>query len=219
MTKTNDVIGKFITLEGGEGVGKTTLIKSVGAWLESMGKRVVMTREPGGTALGDGIRQLFKSPPEGEVISAEAEALLVSAARAQHVTQVIRPALARGEWVLCDRFADSMRVYQGLLNGVALNDVEWLIQFSTGGVLPDITFLLDCDVDTSLRRISEASLSRDDATRFDHAERHVHERLRGSYRKVAGFFPGRFYILEGGQPPQQVFESARLELSRRWLNA
>lgn len=209
--------GKFITLEGGEGVGKSTLIQRLSSWLVSAGATVVVTREPGGTPLADGVRQLFKAPPGDEQITPETEALLVSAARAQHISQLVLPALRRGDWVLCDRYIDSTRVYQGLLNGIPMNELDWLIKFSTGGLVPDITFLLDCDVDVSLKRISQSDASRDDAARYDHASRAVHERLRDGFRRVAGFYPNRFYILDAAQSGEVVFNGAVKELEARWF--
>lgn len=207
--------GKFITLEGGEGVGKSTLMRGLEVWLRTKHLDLVMTREPGGTPIADDVRRIFKSPPEGEEITPETEALLVSAARAQHVAKVIKPALARGAWVLSDRFADSTRVYQGLLGGVALNDLEWLIRFSTGSIQPDLTFLLDCDVALSSKRIGTSDV-RDDAARYDQAELAVHERLRKGYRQVAGFFPGRFYILNADGGPDQVLAEATQALTEKW---
>ena len=214
------VLGKLITFEGGEGVGKSTLVKSLSEWLIQKSVSVVATREPGGTPLADGIRALFKSPPEGELITPEAEVLLVSAARAQHVAKVILPALEQGSWVVCDRYIDSTRVYQGLLNGISMRDIEWLIKFSTGGLLPDITFLLDCDVDVTRARIAASAVvnaGRDDSTRYDQADRAVHEQLRRGFRKVAGFFPGRFYILDASLSGEEVFTAACKEIEQRWF--
>lgn len=208
--------GKFITLEGGEGVGKSTLIRELTMWLKQKNINVVVSREPGGTPIADQVRSIFKSPPQGEEITAETEALLVSAARAQHVAKVIQPALARGDWVLCDRFADSTRVYQGLLGGIAMNELEWLIRFSTHGLQPDLTFLLDCDVDITAARIGSASSERDDASRYDQAGRVVHERLRQGFRRVAGFFPSRFYLLNAALAPEQVLGEATAALAEKW---
>ena len=210
-------VGRFITFEGGEGVGKSTLVRGVNEWLKSRGVTATVTREPGGTPIADEIRRVFKVPPSSEELRPETEALLVSAARAQHVFTVIGPALKRGDWVLCDRFTDSMRVYQGLLGGVPMVDLEWLVRFSTGGIEPEITFLVDCDVDISAKRIGKGGVERDDAGRFDQAHRSVHERLRQGYRRVAGFFPGRFYLLDGNQEPDVVLAAVCAELDRRWL--
>lgn len=209
---------KFIALEGGEGVGKSTLMRGLVDWLAAKGIQVVQTREPGGTPIADEIRKIFKSPPSSDEITPETEALLVSAARAQHVARVIRPALSCGKWVLCDRFADSTRVYQGLFGGVALNDLEWLIRFSTGGLEPDLVFLLDCDVSLSSTRIGDrgSAMNDDDSARYDQAGNHVLERLRQGYRKIAGFYPSRFYILDASRPAEEVLRDACAELERRW---
>jgi dTMP kinase len=208
----------FITLEGGEGVGKSTLHRQLADWLRrEKGLEVVETREPGGTPSADEIRRLFKSPPEE--ITSSTEAMLVSAARCQHVQLLIRPSLARGAWVVCDRFADSTRVYQGLFGGVGLNDLEWLIRFSTDQVVPELTFLLDCDVDLSMQRVAGCAGSRDDSTRFDQASRQVHERLRAGFRKLAGFFPSRFYILDASQSAESVLQQAKDEMNRRFFSS
>lgn len=209
---------RFITLEGGEGVGKSTLMRGLRSWLESRGIEVVQTREPGGTPLADEVRRIFKAPPADDEITSETEALLVSASRAQHVAKVIQPALRAHKWVLCDRFADSTRVYQGLFGGVPLNELEWLIKFSTAGIEPDLTFLLDCDVSLSASRIGGrgSDMNDDDTARYDQAGHQVHERLRQGFRKVAGFFPGRFFILDASRPPEDVLRDACAELERRW---
>ena len=224
MTKVPDGTGenmaqaRFITLEGGEGVGKSTLAGGIFRWLEMRGLHTFQTREPGGTPIADEIRRVFKSPPAGEEITPEAEALLVSAARAQHVSKVIKPALAAGTWVLCDRFADSTRVYQGLFGGVGINEIERLIKFSTGGLEPDLTFLLDCDVNITAGRIGArgADPKTDDVARYDQAGQQVHDKLRQAFRKLAGFYPARFYILDASLPPEKVLQDACAELERRW---
>lgn len=212
-----EIRGRFISLEGGEGVGKSTLLNGLRSWLESRKIHVIQTREPGGTPIADQIRQIFKAPVDHEEITPETEALLVSAARAQHVAKVINPALDGNRWVLCDRFADSTRVYQGLFGGVPLNELEWLIKFSTAGVEPDLTFLLDCDVNLSAARLEgRPSAKNDDVARYDLASRQVHERLRQGFRRVAGFFPARFFILDASQSPEKVLQDACAELERRW---
>ena len=209
---------RFITLEGGEGVGKSTLASGLARWLEMRGVMTLLTREPGGTPIADEIRRVFKAPPPGDDITPEAEALLVSAARAQHVAKVIRPALTSGTWVLCDRFADSTRVYQGLFGGVGINEIERLIKFSTGGLEPDLTFLLDCDVSITAGRIGVRGVDSkgDDTARYDQAGQQVHDRLRQAFRKLAGFYPARFYILDASLSPEKVLQDACAELERRW---
>jgi dTMP kinase len=210
--------GYFITLEGGEGVGKSTLIKGIVSWLNSRSIKALQTREPGGTPIANEIRRIFKDPPAGDEITSETEALLVSAARSQHVSKVIQPALKNGQWVISDRFADSTRVYQGLFGGVPMNELENLIKFSTGGLEPHLTFLLDCEVDVSSKRLSargSSTTTDDDTARYDLAGRQVHERLRQGFRKVAGFFPSRFYILDASKPPEEVLRDACQEIERR----
>ncbi len=214
--KELDLTGIFITLEGGEGVGKSSLSKKLVGWLEKANLSVVETREPGGTVLADEIRKLFKAPPSEEELLIKTESLMVSAARAQHVSQLISPSLKSGKWVICDRYVDSTRVYQGLLGGIALNDLEWLIKFSTEGLEPELTFLLDCPVEVSAKRISKSTSGRDDASRYDQAHQSVHERLRSGFRKLAGFYPSRFYILNAEESPEKVFLQAKEEIVRRF---
>ena len=141
----------FITFEGPEGSGKTTQIQPLFADLQSRGYDVVLTREPGGTAIGDQIRRVLLDPANQEMLL-EAEILLFSASRAQLVGQVVRPALERGAIVICDRFADSTMAYQGYGRGLDLESLHRITQFATGGLMPDLTVYLDLDVEEGLRR-------------------------------------------------------------------
>lgn len=204
--------GRFITLEGGEGVGKSSLLKSLGEILKAHGIPVLSTREPGGTPGADRIRSLFAVHDTGDPWLPETEAFLVSAGRAQHVGRVIRPALARGTWVLCDRFADSTRVYQGLLGGVEDQTLETLISISTGGLAPDCTLIVDCDVDLALKRLALASHGCNDrsdpVSRFDGEARERHERRRLGYLSLAKRFPDRCHVVNGRHSPEQVAQDA-----------
>ena len=171
--------GRFITVEGMEGVGKTTHVQTIRRCMEDAGIDIVVTREPGGTPLAEQIRGLLVSPRE-EAVDALAETLLVFAARAQHVAMVIEPALHAGQWVLCDRFTDSTFAYQCGGRGVSEALVEALAEAVHGHCWPDITFHLDAPVDVALGRIAERSRDR-----FEREDAAFFERVRGAFRRRA----------------------------------
>lgn len=212
--------GRFITVEGGEGVGKSVFTTNLAAAIRARGLTLVTTREPGGTPTANKIRALFATPAPDDPLLMNAEALLVSAARAQHVGRLIAPALARGEWVLCDRFADSMRVYQGVLGGLDETDLEQVTRFAVRGTMPDLTFLLDVDVQTAQSRLSGrgAAGARDpDAIeRYDDKARDFHEKLRRAYLKLAEREPQRFVKLDAGEAPEAVARKAFAVLEERF---
>lgn len=200
---------KFITVEGGEGVGKSLFTSNLAKGLKGLGLNLVVTREPGGTPTADLIRGLFGKPAPGDPLLMPAETLLVSAARAQHVGRLIRPALDQGQWVLCDRFADSMRVYQGALGGMAPGDLEALIRFSTGGLEPDLTFLLDCDVQVAQARLGKRKTARPDAIeRYDAEAEQFHARLRDAYLTLAKKLGQRMIVLDAARTPDQMAQDA-----------
>lgn len=211
--------GRFITIEGGEGVGKSVLLRGLVSALLSRGLAVVATHEPGGTPVAETLRRIFASPPEGERLLIQSELFLVSAARSQHVAHVIRPALAAGKWVLCDRFADSSRVYQGMLGGVGDEFLERVIAESTGSLDPDLTFLLDCPVDVSLarmrRHVSEQG-ERGGVDRYDDAGREVHEKMRRCYGQLVTRFPARLVKLDAEKPPEALVAAAIQALAERF---
>jgi dTMP kinase len=211
--------GRFITIEGGEGVGKSLFQERLASRLGGRlgGRRLLTTREPGGTPAADKIRALLAAPPADDPLLIETEAFLVSAARAQHVGRLIRPALKRGDWVLCDRFADSTRLYQGLLGGLPEALVETLIATSTQDLRPDLTFLLDCDVAVSLSRINGRSdPGRDPVKRYDDAKQAFHARLRQGYLDLLTRFPGRIVKLDAALPPEQVVAQACAAIETRF---
>ena len=144
------------------------------------------------------------------------EALLISAARAQHVEKVIRPALKSGKWVICDRYADSTRVYQGIIGGVPAADIEAIIAISTGKLTPDVTFLLDCDVALAASRRQERGGQDDAIKRYDDEKMEFHERLRQGYLTLAKQFPQRFKVIDAAQSPQQVATDAIKTLEVRF---
>lgn len=212
-------IARFVSIEGGEGVGKSLFIQNIAADLTARGVSFVKTREPGGTPAADKIRALFGAPPDNDPFCMMTEALLVSAARAQHVERVIRPALERGHWVLSDRYADSTRVYQGVLGGVTSEALETLIDLSTGSLMPDLTFLLDCDVHIAAARRSYRATDQsdhDDAIRrYDDKKIEFHERLRRAYLSLKDRFPDRIVVLDAARAPAEVAAEALAILKQR----
>lgn len=174
------------------------------AAIQADGHRVVSTREPGGTPVAQALRELFSRPPEGERLTMASELFLVCAGRSQHVTRVIRPAMDRGDWVVSDRFADSTRVYQGMIGGVDPAFVERAIAEATGGLEPDITFVLDCDVDVALGRLKTRVDGGDGANRYDDAARSVHVRMRECYGRLATMFPRRIVMIDASRSPEEV---------------
>ncbi len=168
----------------------------------------IKTREPGGTPSADLIRGLFGAPPADDPFCMMTEAFLISAARAQHVEKVIRPALKSGTWVICDRYTDSTRVYQGIIGGVPTAEIESIIAISTGSLTPDITFLLDCDVTLAASRRTERGGQDDAIKRYDDKKLEFHERLRQGYLALAKQFPERFQVLDATQKPLAVAAEA-----------
>jgi dTMP kinase len=182
----------FLTFEGPEGAGKSTQASRLAASLRQIGQLVVLTYEPGGTALGVAIRALLLDPASAVKVGARAEALLFAAARAQLVEDVIRPALQRGEIVICDRFADSTAAYQGGGRGLSDRDIAGLVDLATSGLEPDLTFLLDLDVATGLRRKSPSK-----ADRLERETGAFHERVRKAYLARAAAAPDRIIVVDG----------------------
>lgn len=199
--------GRFITFEGIDGAGKSTQIDFVATWLRERGVDVVVTREPGGTEIGEALRELLLRQP----MSARTETLLLFAARAQHVEQVIAPALAAGRWIVCDRFTDATYAYQSGGRGVPEAVVEALERWVHPDLQPDLTFLFDVAPDVAAQRLSAARA----ADRFEAEQRDFFARVRAVYLERARRFPARFVVLDGTEPPDAV--RARLvEALDRW---
>ncbi len=205
---------RFISIEGGEGVGKSYLTLGLQTRLQALQHEVLLTREPGGTPLADSVRQLFLNPPEKP--TPLAELFLVSAARNQHVAQIINPALARKAWVICDRFYDSTRVYQGDLAGVPSAILEDVIAHSVGDCHPGITFLLDCPVDVAMGRVRQRTkvLQLDAGNRYDEGSREMYESLRTAFLKRAREFPERMIVIDASQTPEEVLEDSWAQLKQ-----
>jgi len=203
----------FITFEGPEGSGKTTQFQRVFAAMQAAGVAVLATREPGGTRIGEQVRDILLNRPEGAVMTAEAEALLFSAARAQHVREVIRPALAAGQTVLCDRFYDSTLAYQGYGRGLDLAALRQITVFATGGLTPDVTVYLDCPPEVGLgRKQSQAELNR-----LDRLALAFHRRVYAGYREMMQQEPERWVAVDATPGPDEVFARIAAALHRRGL--
>ena len=199
--------GRFITFEGIDGAGKSTQIDFVAGRLRARGVDVVVTREPGGTEIGEVLRELVLRRP----MSARTETLLVFAARAQHVEQVIAPALAAGRWIVCDRFTDATYAYQSGGRGVPEAAVEALERWVHPGLQPDLTFLFDVSPDVAARRLATARA----ADRFEAQQRDFFARVRAVYLERARRFPERFVVLDGAQAEEAV-RARLLEALDRW---
>lgn len=191
--------GKFITVEGSEGVGKSTNIAHIVQRLQQHGIELVQSREPGGTPLGEEVRELLLDHRH-DGMSQDAELMLMFAARAEHLAQLILPALEAGKWVLCDRFTDASYAYQGYGRGIPLQRIEALEQWVQQGLQPDFTLLLDIEPEIGLRRAGE----RGDLDRFEKEEIAFFHRVRTGYLQRAEAFPQRFDIVDAAQPLEQV---------------
>lgn len=194
----------FITLEGPEGSGKTSHIPYLVEYLREKGYTVFPTREPGGTSIGEQIREVLHSLKNTEM-HPRTETLLYQAARAQFVEQVIRPRLALGEIVLSDRYADSTLAYQGFGHQQDLEDVRALVRYATGGLTPDLTILLDVDVETGLQRKKKA----DEWNRLDAYTVEFHQRVRRGYLELVRQEPGRWMVLDAGRGWDDVQKALR----------
>lgn len=187
--------GYFITFEGSEGCGKTTQIEALAKALEAQGKTVLITREPGGTLIGEKIRNLLQDQSHKNDISDMTELLLFSASRAELITSRIQPALARGEIVICDRFYDSTFVYQGLGRAIDMNIVEQLNQITVGTLKPDLTILLDLDAKIGIERAK--SRQSGELDRIENESLAFFEAVRNGYLELAKKEPERFKTIDG----------------------
>lgn len=205
--------GRFVTVDGGEGAGKTTQMGFMREYLERRGCRVVVTREPGGTSLGEEIRGLLLGHRDGGMTLA-AETLLMFAARAEHLERVIRPALAAGYWVLCDRFTDATYAYQGGGRGLPLERIAVLEEWVQGTLRPDLTLLLDLPVATGLARAGRRSM----ADRFEREDVDFFERVRAMYLKRAAHEPDRYRVVDASQSIKAVRTEVETMLAE-WLES
>ena len=192
MSHTESPRGRFITFEGIDGAGKSTHIAGVAEFIRARGNRVVCTREPGGTALGEKLRELLLN----EAMHLETEAMLMFAARREHLAQVIEPALARGDWVVCDRFSDASYAYQGGGRGLDRRKLATLEQWVHGHLQPDLTFLFDLAPGVAEQRISAQGRELD---RFEQEKRDFHVRVREAYLERAASAPRRIVVIDADQ--------------------
>ena len=206
--------GRFITFEGGEGVGKSTQIARLAEWLRARGREVVLTREPGGTPRAESLRRILLERGE-EPMPESCELLLMFAARATHLGNLVRPALARGAWVLCDRFTDATYAYQGGGRGVAEHRIDLLADLVHGGFEPDLTLLLDAPVATGLAR-AHLRNGRHGPDRFETEQHEFFERVRAAYLDRARRYPARIRVLDAAASVESV-EAAVRELVEPWL--
>lgn len=204
--------GKFISLEGMDGAGKTTVLNLVGEWLAQQGHGVVMTREPGGTPLAEEIRQLLLTPRE-EVMHPDAELMLMVAARVQHVRTKIEPALAAGQWVVSDRFFDASYAYQGGGRGLDMARIARLHDWAISGFAPDLTLLLDVPVALGKARVAGRGEAQ---TRFEDEQMAFYERVRQAYLARAAAEPQRVVVIDASHTPDGVADQVRAALAGRW---
>lgn len=203
MPVTSPTRGRLITLEGGEGAGKSTLLRGLEAHLRERGVDLVVTREPGGTVVGEAVRGVVLDAANNE-LCAESELLLMFASRAQLVRQVIDPALAAGRWVLCDRFTDASYAYQGGGRGQPVKRIAELERWAAHGLRPDVTLLLDLPVSTGRARAA----GRGEADRIEVEGDAFFERVREAYRERASADPARFRVLDASAAPGDVLDQA-----------
>jgi dTMP kinase len=206
--------GKFITIEGTEGVGKTTNIEFIKAWLEEKNLRFVCTREPGGTPLAEQIRELLLAPRE-EVVCSTAELLLMFAGRAQHLHQVIEPVLTEGAWILCDRFTDATYAYQGAGRNMRTDLIAELEVLVQGSLRPDLTLILDIPVELGLKRASERS----EPDRFEREQVEFFERVRQGYLAIAAADPDRCVVIDASLPLEAVQRQISIALEAFWFSS
>lgn len=192
--------GRFITIEGGEGTGKSTQIARLAAWLQPHVGDVVRTREPGGSPGAEAIRDLLVNGPP-EKWSAQTETLLMFAARRDHIERVIEPALSRGAWVICDRFTDSTRAYQGVAGGADVSLIRALEDHVVGSIKPDLTLILDLPTELGLER---AGARGQGEGRFEAKGADFHTRLRQAFLAIANAEPERCVVIDAGGSPEQV---------------
>jgi dTMP kinase len=207
--------GRFITLEGPEGSGKTTAARHLTDWLRGRAVATILTKEPGGTPLGEEVRRIvLHMRGMSDDLDPRADALLYAAGRAQHVARVIRPALERGDWVVCARYADSSLAYQGAGYGNDMSAMRQLQEFATGGLRPDLTLLIDVPVEVGLERTRR----RAEWNRFEDTEELAFfEQVRSAYLRLAAEEPDRFEVVDGSGSVEEADLAIRDVVARRFF--
>lgn len=195
MTQADTLTGKLFTFEGSEGSGKSTQIELLAHELEGMGHEVVVTREPGGTEIGEEIRHLLIHNSAGENMAPETELLLFAAARAQLVRQIVMPGLETGKIILCDRFLDSTTVYQGAARSISSDPVSYINQFAVAGITPDLTFILDVPAEESIARVKRRVTDLPDRMEQENVD--FYKKVREGYLLLAHSLPERFHVVDG----------------------
>jgi len=207
--------GVFISFEGGEGCGKSTQIRRLAERLESLGNSILLTREPGGTEIGEQLRELLQFSKAGEAMTPETELLLFAASRAQLVREKIAPALAEGRIVLADRFLDSTTVYQGVARRLDPARVAEINQFAVGGCEPDLTFVLDLDPGIARERLRERGAAAGARDRMENQPAAFYEAVREGYLRLARETPGRVRLIDAAQPEAAIFLEIWKQLATR----
>jgi dTMP kinase len=205
--------GILISFEGSEGSGKSTQIAFLAERLQQLGRRVVSTREPGGTEIGEQVRNIIVHNSRGDEMCAETELLLFAASRAQLVREVIAPNLLKGVIVLCDRYIDSSTVYQGVARNLSLDPVQQINQFAVGNVLPDLTIVLDVPTRVSMARIRQRASDLPD--RMERENIKFYRKVRAGYLVLARSLPKRFFVVDGTLPEDKVRERIWAEVMER----
>lgn len=213
MKENDDTRGFLISFEGSEGSGKTTQISRMAANFEKAGYEVVVTREPGGTTIGEQVRHILMHDSESEKMFPETELLLFAASRAQLVREIIEPALDGGKIVLCDRFMDSTTVYQGVARKIQSGPVHMINTFAVGDVVPDVTVVLDIPAELGFERIRHRVNDMPDRMEAENIE--FYQKVRNGYLMLAKAMPERFVLVDGELPEQEVGDTIWKELRKR----
>jgi dTMP kinase len=205
--------GVLISFEGSEGSGKSTQIAHLAEHLQRVGREVVSTREPGGTEIGEQVRNIIVHNSKGDEMCAETELLLFAASRAQLVREIIAPSLLKGVIVLCDRYIDSSTVYQGVARNLSLDPVQQINQFAVGNVLPDLTIVIDVPTEVSLSRINQRAS--DLPNRMERENINFYKKVRDGYLVLARSLPRRFFVVDGTQPEDKIRKLIWAEVKKR----
>lgn len=203
----------LITFEGSEGCGKSTQVERLAAFLQKRGIATAVFREPGGTAIGEAIRHLLQHSEENHAMTPESELLLFEASRSQLVREKIHPALQRDEWIICDRFLDSTRVYQGAGRKLDRGTVKLINAFAVNGCIPDLTFILDIDRATARLRLANRKKVRD---RLEEQPEEFHDRVISAYRELAKDEPKRVVLIDGRRSADAIEDEIRQTISSRF---